>query len=46
MPQEVIDIVGSSKERFAKTAENAVAKAAKIVPSMKVGARRGIPDGT
>lgn len=29
MPQKVIEIVGSSKESFAKAAENAVAEAAK-----------------
>jgi flavin-binding protein dodecin len=35
MPQKVIEIVGSSKESFAKAAENAVAEAAKTVRSMK-----------
>jgi flavin-binding protein dodecin len=35
MAQKVIDIVGSSKEGFAKAAENAVAEAAKTVRSMK-----------
>jgi len=31
MAQKVIDIVGASKESFAKAAENAVAEAAKTV---------------
>ncbi len=35
MPQKVIEIVGSSKERFAKAAENGVAEAAKTVRGMK-----------
>ena len=35
MPQKVIEIVGSSKEGFAKAAENAVAEAAKTVRGMK-----------
>jgi len=35
MPQKVIEIVGSSKESFAKAAENAVAEAAKTVRGMK-----------
>ncbi len=35
MAQKVIDIVGSSKESFAKAAENAVAEAAKTVRGMK-----------
>ena len=35
MPQKVIEIVGSSKESFAKAAETAVAEAAKTVRSMK-----------
>ena len=35
MPQKIIDIVGSSKESFAKAAENAVAEAAKTVRGMK-----------
>jgi len=35
MPQKVIEIVGASKESFAKAAENAVAEAAKTVRSMK-----------
>jgi flavin-binding protein dodecin len=35
MPQKVIDIVGTSKENFAKAAENAVAEAAKTVRGMK-----------
>jgi flavin-binding protein dodecin len=34
MPQKVIEIVGSSKESFAK-AENAVAEAAKTVRGMR-----------
>jgi flavin-binding protein dodecin len=35
MPQKVIEIVGASKEGFAKAAENAVAEAAKTVRGMK-----------
>jgi dodecin len=35
MVQKVIDIVGVSKESFAKAAENAVAEAAKTVRGMK-----------
>lgn len=35
MPQKVIEIVGESKESFAKAAENAVAEAAKTVRGMK-----------
>ena len=35
MPQRVIEIVGASKESFAKAAENAVAEAAKTVRGMK-----------
>ena len=35
MAQKVIDIVGSSKQSFAKAAENAVAEAAKTVRGMK-----------
>jgi dodecin len=35
MAQKVIDVVGTSKESFAKAAENAVAKAAKTVRGMK-----------
>jgi flavin-binding protein dodecin len=35
MAQKVIEIVGSSKESFAKVAENAVAEAAKTVRGMK-----------
>lgn len=35
MPQKVIDIVGVSKESFAKAAENAVAEAAKTVHGLK-----------
>ena len=37
MPQKVIEIVGESKESFAKAAENAVAEAAKTVRGMKWG---------
>ena len=35
MAQKVIEIVGSSKESFAKAAENAVGEAAKTVRGMK-----------
>jgi len=35
MPQKVIDIVGVSKQSFAKAAENAVVEAAKTVRGMK-----------
>jgi dodecin len=35
MTQEVIDVVGTSKESFAKAAENAVAEAAKTVRGMR-----------
>ena len=35
MPQKVIEVVGSSKESFAKAAENAVGEAAKTVRGMK-----------
>jgi flavin-binding protein dodecin len=35
MPQKIIDVVGTSKESFAKAAENAVAEAAKTVRGMK-----------
>jgi dodecin len=35
MPQKVIEIVGTSKESFAKAAENAVAEAAKTVHGLK-----------
>jgi dodecin len=35
MAQKVLDIVGASKESFAKAAENAVAEAAKTVRGMK-----------
>ena len=35
MPQKVIEIVGTSKESFAKAAENAVAEAAKTVRGLK-----------
>jgi flavin-binding protein dodecin len=35
MTQKVIEIVGTSKQSFAKAAENAVAEAAKTVRGMK-----------
>jgi flavin-binding protein dodecin len=35
MTQKVIDVVGTSKESFAKAAENAVAQAAKTVRGMR-----------
>jgi dodecin len=35
MTQKIIDIVGTSKESFAKAAENAVIEAAKTVRGMK-----------
>jgi len=35
MAQKVIDVVGTSRESFAKAAENAVAEAAKTVRGMK-----------
>lgn len=35
MAQKVIEVVGESKESFAKAAENAVAEAAKSVRGMK-----------
>ena len=35
MAQKVIDIIGVSKQSFAKAAENAVAEAAKTVRGMK-----------
>ena len=35
MTQKVIDVVGTSKESFAKAAENAVAEAAKTVRGLK-----------
>ena len=35
MAQKVIEIVGASRESFAKAAENAVAEAAKTVRGMK-----------
>jgi dodecin len=35
MAQKIIDIVGTSKDSFAKAAENAVAEAAKTVRGMK-----------
>ena len=40
MPQKVIEIVGASKESFAKAAENAVAEAAKTVRGMSGRASR------
>jgi len=35
MTQKIIEIVGTSKQSFAKAAENAVAEAAKTVRGMK-----------
>ncbi len=35
MAQKIIEIVGASKESFAKAAENAVAEAAKTVRGLK-----------
>jgi dodecin len=35
MTQKIIDVVGTSKESFAKAAENAVAEAAKTVRGIK-----------
>ena len=35
MPQKVVDVVGVSKESFAKAAENAVAEAAKTLHGLK-----------
>ena len=35
MAQKVIEVVGTSKESFAKAAENAVAEAAKTVRGLK-----------
>jgi flavin-binding protein dodecin len=35
MPQKVVEIIGTSKESFAKAAENAVAEAAKSVRGLK-----------
>ena len=35
MPQKVIEIVGASKDSFAKAAENAVTEAARTVRGMK-----------
>lgn len=35
MAQKVIDIVGASKESFAKAAENAVAEAAKTIRGLR-----------
>ena len=35
MPQKIIEVVGTSKESFAKAAENAVAAASKTVRGMK-----------
>jgi flavin-binding protein dodecin len=46
MPQKVIEIVGASKESFAKAAENAVTEAAKTVRGYKVGARDRLRNAT
>ena len=35
MPQKIIEVVGRSKESFAKAAENAVMEAAKTVRGLK-----------
>lgn len=35
MPQKIIEVVGTSKESFAKAADNAVTEAAKTVRGMK-----------
>ncbi len=35
MPQKIIEIIGMSKESFAKAAENAVTEAAKSVRGLK-----------
>ena len=35
MPQKIIEIIGISKESFAKAAENAVAEAAKTLRGLK-----------
>lgn len=35
MPQKVIEVVGISKESFAKAAENAVTEAAKTIHGLK-----------
>jgi flavin-binding protein dodecin len=35
MPQKIIEIIGISKDSFAKAAENAVAEAAKTVRGLK-----------
>jgi dodecin len=35
MPQKIIEIIGISKESFAKAAENAVTEAAKTVRGLK-----------
>jgi flavin-binding protein dodecin len=35
MPQKIIEIIGVSKDSFAKAAENAVAEAAKTVRGLK-----------
>jgi dodecin len=48
MAQKVIEIVGTSKESFAKAAENAVAEAAKTVRGLKwarVGELEMVLDG-
>jgi flavin-binding protein dodecin len=41
MAQKIIEVVGTSKESFAKAAENAVAKAAKTVRGFTALHRRG-----
>jgi flavin-binding protein dodecin len=46
MTQKVIDIVGTSKESFAKAAENAVAEAAKTVRDMRWARVGGVRNGT
>jgi flavin-binding protein dodecin len=46
MPQKVIEIVGASKESFAKAAENAVTEAAKNRPRYEVGARDRLRNAT
>src|SRR5438309_1724631 len=46
MAQKVIDVVGTSKESFAKAAENAVAEAAKTVRGLKWARARARDGGT
>jgi len=41
MAQKVIDVVGTSKENFAKAAENAVGRSRKDCSGHEVGAARG-----